>query len=69
MKLYRYQKTIVLYEDNQACIALSKNPKRTKHIQVKYHVLRDYVQRGLTLEYVPIIDQLADIFTKGGPGG
>ena len=43
------QKTITLYEDNQTCIALTKNPedhKRTKHIQVKYHVIRYYVDQG-----------------------
>ena len=44
------QETIEIYEDNQACIALTKNPedhKRTKHIQVKYHVVREYVKKSL----------------------
>ena len=66
------QGKIVLYEDNQACIALSKNPedhKRTKHIQVKYHIIRDYVARNwIELIYCPTRDQLADMFTKGIPG-
>ncbi len=65
-------KTIVLHEDNQACIALTKNPedhKRTKHIQVKYHVIRDYVAKQLVaFVYCPTASQLADIFTKGVPG-
>ena len=36
-----------LYEDNQGSIALSKNPhnhSRTKHIDVKYHFIRETVQ-------------------------
>jgi hypothetical protein len=65
------QGCITLYEDNQACIALSKNPedhKRTKHIQVKYHVLRDYVKNKLIkLEYIASKYQLADLFTKSLP--
>ena len=66
------QKTITLFEDNQACIALAKNPedhKRTKHIQVKYHVIREYVEKGMIkMVYCNTTDQLADIFTKGVPG-
>lgn len=66
------QDTVPIYEDNQACIALSKNPqdhKRTKHIQVKYHVLRDYViNKVINLIYCPTVEQYADIFTKGVPG-
>ena len=62
------QGTIQLYEDNQACIALSKNPqdhKRTKHIQVRFHFLRDLVNdKVLELTYVPTKHQLADICTK-----
>ena len=66
------QGTVRIYEDNEACIALSKNPqdhKRTKHVQIKYHVLRSYVeQEELKLVYIPTKSQLADIFTKGVPG-
>jgi hypothetical protein len=66
------QKTITLYEDNQACIALTKNPedhKRTKHIQIRYHVVQDYVKQGLVkFVYCSTKDQLADMFTKGVSG-
>jgi len=66
------QDTVILYEDNQACIALTKNPqdhKRTKHIQVKFHVIREYVAKGwIKLVYCPTKDQLADIFTKAVKG-
>jgi len=36
-------------EDNQACVALVNNPEasgRTKHVDVAYHMVRDYVARG-----------------------
>jgi len=36
-------------EDNQACLALVNNPEatgRTKHVDVAYHMVRDYVARG-----------------------
>jgi hypothetical protein len=66
------QEKVTIFEDNQACIALTKNPedhKRTKHIQVKYHVIRDYVRNGLvSFEYCKTSDQLGDMFTKALPG-
>ncbi len=68
------QETVILHEDNEACINLSKNPqeyKRTRHIQVKYHFIRTLVQeKSIQLKYCRTQDQLADIFTKGvnGPG-
>jgi histone deacetylase 1/2 len=38
---------------------------RTKHIEVRYHFLRDNVEKGIiVLSHVPTQDQLADIFTK-----
>jgi hypothetical protein len=55
-------------EDNQSCISLAKNPgnhKRTKHIDVKYHFLRDLVaNRVIRLEYVPSEAMVADLLTK-----
>jgi hypothetical protein len=66
------QGTVTLHEDNQACIALSKNPedhKRTKHIQVKYHLIRQYVKdKEIELKYCPTATQWADLFTKSLPG-
>ena len=66
------QQTIEIFEDNLACIALTKNPedhKRTKHIQVKYHVIRDYVAKGLvTFTYCRTSNQLGDVFTKALAG-
>ena len=66
------QETVVIYEDNEACINLTKNPqeyKRTRHIQVKYHFIRSLVQeKKIKLEYCNTKKQLADIFTKGTNG-
>jgi hypothetical protein len=38
---------------------------KTKHIEVRYHFLRDNVEKGkIALIHVPTHDQLADISTK-----
>jgi hypothetical protein len=38
---------------------------KIKHIEVRYHFLRDSVEKGkIALIHVPTHDQLADIFTK-----
>jgi hypothetical protein len=47
---------------------MADNPvehSRTKHIDIRYHFLRDHQQRGdIAIEYVSTHNQLADIFTK-----
>ena len=47
----------VIQCDNHSCIKLSENPvfdDRSKHIEIRYHFIRDYVQRGaVRLQYVP----------------
>ena len=57
-----------IWEDNQACIAMSKNPinyKRNKHINLKYHYLRDLVETDcIRLLYLETANQIADILTK-----
>ena len=54
--------------DNQAAICITKNPvqhSKTKHIQLKYHFIRDNAEKGLIeLVYVDSEHQLADLFTK-----
>ena len=38
---------------------------RTKHIDIRYHFLRDHYHKGdIVLEYISTDIQLADIFTK-----
>ena len=62
---------LMLQEDNQACIAISKNPEkhsRTKHIEVKYHFIRDLVEAKLIkFQYCPTSHQTADLLTKPLP--
>ncbi len=60
-----------MHIDNQSAIKLIKNPvyhKRTKHIDVKYHFIREkYQDKTVNIEYVNSNEQLADIFTKALP--
>uniref|UniRef100_A0AAV1VJH1 Uncharacterized protein n=1 Tax=Peronospora matthiolae TaxID=2874970 RepID=A0AAV1VJH1_9STRA len=61
-----------IMEDNQSCIKMTNNPVnhgRAKHIDIKYHHIRDEVKRGdVTLNYCETTIMLADIMTKGLPG-
>jgi hypothetical protein len=54
--------------DSTSVISVAKNlvlHSKTKHIEVRYHFLRDNVEKGkIAFIHVPIHDQLADIFTK-----
>ena len=62
------QDTMVIYCDNFSAIDISKNlvqHSKTKHIEIRYHFIRDLVERNIVyLEYIPIEHQKADIFTK-----
>ncbi|KAJ9537516.1 hypothetical protein OSB04_030249 [Centaurea solstitialis] len=61
-------KCSVVFCDNSSSIKLSKNPVfhgRTKHINVKFHFLRDLVKDGeIELVHCGSKDQIADIMTK-----
>ena len=60
-----------IFQDNQGCIALAKNPvyhARTKHIDIKFHFLREKViHEVIALEYKPTEEMIADGFTKALP--
>lgn len=60
-----------MYGDNQGAIALTKNPvnrSRSKHIDVKYHFIREAVNVGkIRIVYCPTEDMVADILTKSVP--
>ena len=60
--------SVPLLCDNTSAINIAKNPvqhSRTKHIEIRYHFLRDNVEKGnISLEFVESESQLADIFTK-----
>lgn len=58
---------LVLFEDNQGCIFIAKNleTKRSKHIDIRYHFVREKVLNGeIELKYVETKSQEADMFTK-----
>jgi hypothetical protein len=58
----------VLKVDNKSSIALIRNPVLTgqsRHIEVKYHLVRESAAEGLiSVEFVSTNDQLGDILTK-----
>nr|GEY93290.1 retrovirus-related Pol polyprotein from transposon TNT 1-94 [Tanacetum cinerariifolium] len=62
---------IPIYCDSKSAIAISCNPvqhSRTKHIAVRYHFIKEHVEKGTTeLYFVKTDYQLADIFTKALP--
>ncbi|XP_070051893.1 secreted RxLR effector protein 161-like [Nicotiana tomentosiformis] len=65
------QAPIVLYCDNSGAVANSKEPrshKRSKHIERKYHLIRDITQRGdARVLKIASEDNLADPSTKSLP--
>jgi len=68
---FKMNAPIKIYEDNQAAICLAKNPtnhRKTKHIDLKYHFIRDQIINGkIELQYCQSTEMLADIFTKPLP--
>ncbi|GKC87766.1 hypothetical protein Tco_1148415 [Tanacetum coccineum] len=62
-----YEKVPIFY-DNTSAIAISNNPvlrSRTKHIDIRYHFIRDHILKGDNeLHFIPTQYQLIDIFTK-----
>lgn len=67
-ELISYDEKIILCNDNQSAQKLACNPvfhNKTKHIEIKYHFVRQTVDRNLiTLKYVSTDKMIADIFTK-----
>nr|GEV32303.1 retrovirus-related Pol polyprotein from transposon TNT 1-94 [Tanacetum cinerariifolium] len=59
---------VPIFCDNTSAIAISNNQilhYRTKHIDIRYHFIRDHILKGdIKLHFVPTDLQLADIFTK-----
>ena len=54
--------------DSTSAISVAENPmmhSRTKHIDVRFHFLRDHYEKGdIELCYIDTTRQLADILTK-----
>jgi kynurenine formamidase len=64
--------TTTIWEDNQSAIAYSQNAlvseKTAKHIDLKWHFLKDHVEQGtIKLRYLPTYQMVADMFTKPLP--
>eukprot|EP00873_Tetraselmis_striata_P045637 jgi/Tetstr1/465901/TSEL_010517.t1 len=55
-------------EDNQACIAIATNDvtsSRTKHMDIRYHFVREACKNGdISIYYVETREMAADMFTK-----
>nr|GEY51147.1 hypothetical protein [Tanacetum cinerariifolium] len=62
---------IPIYCDSKSAIAISCNPvqhSRTKHIVVRYHFIKEHVEKDtIELYFVKTDYQLADLFTKALP--
>nr|GFB42470.1 retrovirus-related Pol polyprotein from transposon TNT 1-94 [Tanacetum cinerariifolium] len=62
---------ILIYYDSKSAIAISDNlvqHSRTKHIAVRYHFIKEHVEKGtIELYFVKTDYQLVDIFTKALP--
>jgi hypothetical protein len=58
----------IIHCDNQSYVKLSENHvfhDKSKHIEIKYHYIRDIVQRkALHVQYLPTPEHIANIFTK-----
>ena len=58
----------VLKIDNKSTLSIIKNPvlnDRSKHIDVKFHAIREYSETGLIeVQFIGTADQLGDILTK-----
>nr|GEV58590.1 copia protein [Tanacetum cinerariifolium] len=63
-----YFNKIPIYCDSKSAITISCNPvqhSRTKHIAVRYHFIKEHVEKGtIELYFVKTDYQLADLFTK-----
>jgi len=60
-----------IFCDSQSAICLTKNQmyhERTKHIDVRYHFIRDVIARGdLKVSKISTHDNPADMMTKSVP--
>ena len=60
-----------IFVDNQGAMKHAENPhfhKRTKHIDIRYHFIRDTLAAGeIVLQHLPAAGMVADIITKPLP--
>ena len=64
----KIREPIIFHEDNEACITTATNfttTKRTKHVDVKHHVIRYWCRNDvIDFAYLDTASQLADMMTK-----
>ena len=62
------QSPMVIHEDNQATISMTKNPQfhgRAKHMELRFHFVRQHIcSNNVELIYCPSEENIADLFTK-----
>ncbi|GJX67415.1 hypothetical protein Tco_0303142 [Tanacetum coccineum] len=67
---FKYNR-IPMYCDSKSAIAISCNPvqhSKTKHIDIRYHFIKEHVERGIVEIYIVGTEyQLAGLFTKALP--
>jgi hypothetical protein len=60
--------SVTIYSDSMAAFAYAKDPKyhgKTKHIEIKYHYIRDMVaKKKVFLEHISTKNMLTDPLTK-----
>ena len=65
---HRTLQATTLLADNQSAINITENPEnhqRTKHFDVKWHWIREQVERQVfAIKYIPTDEMTADIMTK-----
>ena len=68
---FKQEDATILYEGNQGAIVLPKNSKdhsRTKHIDIKYHYVRQVMEeKSIKLVYSSTENMIAEILRKGQP--
>ena len=63
----RYSKPITVWVDNLGAIFMSNNPNasgRTRHMDIKHHFIRDYIDDLISIKFITTDANIADIFTK-----
>lgn len=64
----KIQHPIIIYYNNASSISIATNlvvNPRTRHIVAQYHFTREKIKsREINLQYVPTMEQVANIFTK-----
>ena len=63
---------ILILADSNTALDIAKgeamNYRKAKHIDIKYHAIRHYIQEKIVVNHLPSSENIADLFTKAlGP--